>query len=247
MVPPILSTIWRYFIAIDSETTKCILCDKVYSRKGRSTTLLKNHLKNMHPHKYYLYIAGREPSVAAKDDEDKKKDDEGDDEKSDFLKRCGFRFKRSRDEAGSSRFWDLPFSENCRTISSTYPETTTQATATTEAADVETKKTLDELEEQYNQAINSCFNAAELNDSSHDSSITLARHFSEPDSRPRKRFRFDPLVPETTSENNPVLRPTTDPDEMMLLSQIPVIKKFSPSTKLLFQIQYLKLVQTFKG
>ncbi|GIY82717.1 hypothetical protein CEXT_425591 [Caerostris extrusa] len=108
-------------------------------------------------------------------------------------------------------------------------------------------KTLDELEEQCNKAIDTYFNGAELNDSSHDSCIPHARHFDEPDSRPRKRFRIDPLVQETTSEYTPFLRSTTDPDEMMMLSQIPLIKKFPPSTKLQFQVEYLKLVQTFKG
>ncbi|XP_050508041.1 zinc finger BED domain-containing protein 4-like [Diabrotica virgifera virgifera] len=43
------SEIWTYFTPIcDAERAKCKLCNKEYSRKGRTTTAMRNHLKAMH-------------------------------------------------------------------------------------------------------------------------------------------------------------------------------------------------------
>lgn len=38
---------------------------------------------------------------------------------------------------------------------------------------------------------------------------------------------------------------SNDPDEMLLLSQMPFIKTFSPADKMDFQIKYLQLVQSY--
>ena len=43
---------WRFFTKEDSDKAKCVLCEKLYSRKGRSTTNLKNHIQSMHKLKY---------------------------------------------------------------------------------------------------------------------------------------------------------------------------------------------------
>ncbi|XP_050514956.1 zinc finger BED domain-containing protein 4-like [Diabrotica virgifera virgifera] len=44
-----MSEIWTYFTPIcDAERAKCKLCNKEYSRKGRTTTAMRNHLKAMH-------------------------------------------------------------------------------------------------------------------------------------------------------------------------------------------------------
>lgn len=46
------SYIWQFFVAVDSDYAKCKTCNKNYSRKGRTTTSLKAHLKSMHTEKY---------------------------------------------------------------------------------------------------------------------------------------------------------------------------------------------------
>lgn len=74
-----------------------------------------------------------------------------------------------------------------------------------------------------------------------------------PDSRaPRqsrkRKYTTDPLEEEILSViKHNVGRPphTTDSDEMFLLSQIPVIKKFSQADKLDFQVKFLQLVQSY--
>jgi hypothetical protein len=43
---------WKYFTKVSNDSAKCNLCSKSYSRKGRSTTNLKNHLKSMHKKEY---------------------------------------------------------------------------------------------------------------------------------------------------------------------------------------------------
>ncbi|XP_072398216.1 zinc finger BED domain-containing protein 4-like [Diabrotica undecimpunctata] len=43
------SEIWTYFSPLcDTERAKCKLCNKEYSRKGRTTTAMRNHLKALH-------------------------------------------------------------------------------------------------------------------------------------------------------------------------------------------------------
>ena len=42
------SQIWTYFSLCDAERAKCKLCNNEYSRKGRTTTAMRNHLKAMH-------------------------------------------------------------------------------------------------------------------------------------------------------------------------------------------------------
>jgi hypothetical protein len=49
---PFTSVIWNYFVNVDINSAKCKLCEKVYSRKGGTTTALKGHLKSLHPHEY---------------------------------------------------------------------------------------------------------------------------------------------------------------------------------------------------
>lgn len=57
MAPATQSTIWKYFNPKENESAQCALCNKIYSRKGRTTTSLKNHLKSMHPEEYSLYMS----------------------------------------------------------------------------------------------------------------------------------------------------------------------------------------------
>lgn len=49
---PKTSPIWNYFDEIDDLSAKCKLCEKVYSRKGRTTTALKSHLKSIHAERF---------------------------------------------------------------------------------------------------------------------------------------------------------------------------------------------------
>ncbi|XP_013145332.1 PREDICTED: zinc finger BED domain-containing protein 4 [Papilio polytes] len=49
---PKTSKIWQYFLAIDDNFATCITCGKTYSRKGRTTTSLKGHLRSIHIEKY---------------------------------------------------------------------------------------------------------------------------------------------------------------------------------------------------
>lgn len=49
---PFTSAIWNYFVNINTNSAQCKLCDKVYSRKGGTTTSLKGHLKSLHPKEY---------------------------------------------------------------------------------------------------------------------------------------------------------------------------------------------------
>ncbi|CAH2091123.1 unnamed protein product [Euphydryas editha] len=57
MSPPTQSDIWNYFQPNEQNQDKadCKICNKTYSRKGRTTTSLKNHLKSMHKEEYSLY------------------------------------------------------------------------------------------------------------------------------------------------------------------------------------------------
>ncbi|XP_017471867.1 PREDICTED: uncharacterized protein LOC108363111 [Rhagoletis zephyria] len=50
------SGVWSYFKLDehDREKSKCNICNKIYSRKGRTTSSLRNHLKSMHPELFSL-------------------------------------------------------------------------------------------------------------------------------------------------------------------------------------------------
>lgn len=52
---PKTSPVWNYFVEIDDSSAKCKLCEKVYSRKGRTTTALKSHLKSIHAEQFAEY------------------------------------------------------------------------------------------------------------------------------------------------------------------------------------------------
>ncbi|XP_072929650.1 zinc finger BED domain-containing protein 4-like [Epargyreus clarus] len=73
MSPPIKSNIWTYFTIDknDPEKSECKICNKSYSRKGRTTTSLKNHLKSIHPEEFCLFQS------ANKEKELRKQNDEG--------------------------------------------------------------------------------------------------------------------------------------------------------------------------
>lgn len=57
MPPPRQSEIWIYFKPVENDRDKsqCKICSKTYSRKGRTTSSLKNHLKSMHPEEFTLF------------------------------------------------------------------------------------------------------------------------------------------------------------------------------------------------
>lgn len=57
MSPPVKSSIWNYFTINknDPEKSECNICNKSYSRKGRTTSSLKNHLKSIHPEEFRLF------------------------------------------------------------------------------------------------------------------------------------------------------------------------------------------------
>lgn len=46
------SAVWNYYKKLTSDCVQCLICDKKYSRKGRSSTNLKNHLRSMHLEQY---------------------------------------------------------------------------------------------------------------------------------------------------------------------------------------------------
>lgn len=43
------SRVWNFFYKESDTVAICCLCHKNYSRKGRGTTCLRNHLKSKHP------------------------------------------------------------------------------------------------------------------------------------------------------------------------------------------------------
>ncbi|XP_076045703.1 uncharacterized protein LOC143027944 [Oratosquilla oratoria] len=61
------SAVWNYFEIVSGDTAKCKLCSSNYSRKGRTTTGLRNHLKSKH-HKEYK-IMKREEEQTRKQEE----------------------------------------------------------------------------------------------------------------------------------------------------------------------------------
>ncbi|KAH9643336.1 hypothetical protein HF086_008823 [Spodoptera exigua] len=56
MPPPMKSAIWKYFTLVNNDTAQCSICKKDYSRKGRTNTSLKNHLKCKHPEEYTCFL-----------------------------------------------------------------------------------------------------------------------------------------------------------------------------------------------
>ena len=50
------SAIWKYFVLVNDEGAKCKICDGIYSRKGKGTTSLKNHLQRKHSEEYGLFL-----------------------------------------------------------------------------------------------------------------------------------------------------------------------------------------------
>lgn len=61
------SVIWNYFVIINDECAKCKICDGKYSRKGKGTTSLKNHLQRKHPQEYDFFF--KEDSAKKSTDE----------------------------------------------------------------------------------------------------------------------------------------------------------------------------------
>ncbi|KAL0818670.1 hypothetical protein ABMA28_008022 [Loxostege sticticalis] len=57
MSPPTKSNVWDYFEPNkeDQDKTNCKICNKSYSRKGRTTSSLKNHLKSMHSEEFSTF------------------------------------------------------------------------------------------------------------------------------------------------------------------------------------------------
>ncbi|KAM3964034.1 zinc finger BED domain-containing protein 4-like [Aphomia sociella] len=57
MSPPTQSDIWNYFKPNEHNQDKadCKICNKTYSRKGRTTSSLKNHLKSMHSEEFAVF------------------------------------------------------------------------------------------------------------------------------------------------------------------------------------------------
>ena len=49
---PKSSDVWQYFETVGDDYARCKICNKNYSRKGRTTTSLKGHLKAMHKEQY---------------------------------------------------------------------------------------------------------------------------------------------------------------------------------------------------
>jgi uncharacterized membrane protein YcaP (DUF421 family) len=56
MAPPVKSDIWKYFTLVNAEIAKCKICNNNYSRKGRTNTSLKNHLKSKHPDQHTNFL-----------------------------------------------------------------------------------------------------------------------------------------------------------------------------------------------
>ncbi|KAG8235450.1 hypothetical protein J437_LFUL011361 [Ladona fulva] len=68
-IKPKTSAIWNFFCEIDSNTAKCNICEKIYSRIGGTTTSLKRHLNALHRDKYEeLMRLDKEPRLATERD-----------------------------------------------------------------------------------------------------------------------------------------------------------------------------------
>ncbi|KAL0808864.1 hypothetical protein ABMA28_012534 [Loxostege sticticalis] len=57
MSRPTKSNVWDYFEPNkkDQDKANCKICNKSYSRKGRTTSSLKNHLKSMHSEEFSTF------------------------------------------------------------------------------------------------------------------------------------------------------------------------------------------------
>lgn len=51
------SNVWQYFYKTSGTVATCLLCNRNYSRRGRGTTCLRNHLKSKHPPEF-LSLSG---------------------------------------------------------------------------------------------------------------------------------------------------------------------------------------------
>ncbi|GBO99016.1 Zinc finger BED domain-containing protein 4 [Eumeta japonica] len=66
MAPGKKSEIWRYFTPFDKDRAKCNICEKVYSRAGRTTSGLRTHLKAVHAEEFELLIRAETELQASK-------------------------------------------------------------------------------------------------------------------------------------------------------------------------------------
>lgn len=46
------SPIWTYFLLSDTDHAKCKICNKLISRKGRTTSAMRNHIKSIHKEEF---------------------------------------------------------------------------------------------------------------------------------------------------------------------------------------------------
>lgn len=46
------SNVWQFFYKASDTVAVCCVCNRNYSRKGRGTTCLRNHLKSKHPEEF---------------------------------------------------------------------------------------------------------------------------------------------------------------------------------------------------
>ncbi|KAJ8718316.1 hypothetical protein PYW08_002553 [Mythimna loreyi] len=63
------SDIWQCFEEVDENFAKCLICFNNYSRKGRTTSSLKGHLRSMHKEKYKELFEAEEQLVEISVDE----------------------------------------------------------------------------------------------------------------------------------------------------------------------------------
>ncbi|GBP83065.1 Zinc finger BED domain-containing protein 4 [Eumeta japonica] len=75
MPPPTQSNVWNYFEPNkeDQDKADCKICNKSYSRKGRTTSSLKNHFKSMHSEEFSSFenISKEQKLQKMKSDTDK--------------------------------------------------------------------------------------------------------------------------------------------------------------------------------
>ena len=61
------SAVWRFFLKESKDWALCFTCNKRYSRKGRGTSNLKNHLKSKHKDQYEELLKEEEANAEKKD------------------------------------------------------------------------------------------------------------------------------------------------------------------------------------
>src|SRR5215469_16546886 len=59
--------VWKYFKEESNDSVKCSLCSKIYSRRDRGTSSLKNHLRSMHIEQFKQMILEEANQNAAKE------------------------------------------------------------------------------------------------------------------------------------------------------------------------------------